>query len=160
MVIPLRQENVATIDSKTMATQLIKRALTEPLRLFNPFKPEGVTQITVSMTDFNFPQRRTNEANVFYTIVYKAKPGVDYYISAEENLTEKIAQRTRELLRDKSFETFVHKKKLNQLRATMEIKTITIETTAAPSTSIKSVTDKSSTKELLLTTHLLLLMCI
>ena len=157
MMIPLQKKNVITLDSKTTATMLIKRALTEPMKLLNPFKPEGITEITVLMTDFtnNSQLRRSGDGeNVFYTIRYSAKPGSDYFISAERNLEAKIEQKTKSLLKTKSLEYYVDQDKLNDLKATMEIKTETIKVTTTPTTTVLKLAD-SSAQLLLLAVHLL-----
>ena len=71
MMIPLKKESVKDRDSRTMATQLIQRALTKLMKTLNPFKPTGETKITVNLVQQNSQQSTT--ASIVASVLVRFK---------------------------------------------------------------------------------------
>ena len=71
MMIPLKKESVKDRDSRTMATQLIQRALTKLMKTLNPFKPTGETKITVNLVQQNSQQ--STAVNIVANVMVRFK---------------------------------------------------------------------------------------
>ena len=71
MMIPLKKESVKDRDSRTMATQLIQRAVTKLMKTLNPFKPTGETKITVNLVQQNSQQ--STIANIVASVLVRFK---------------------------------------------------------------------------------------